>query len=191
MKNTFIHDTAIIDKGAIIGEGTKIWHFCHIMPKAQIGRNCTLGQNIFVGNSVVLGDNIKVQNNVSIYEGVNCEDDVFIGPSVVFTNVSNPRSTINRKQEFKPTLIKKGATIGANATIICGVTLNEFCFIGAGTVVTKDVPAYSLVVGNPGKLIGWMSEAGEKLTFDNNGKATCPLTNKTYSFNNGLVKKLQ
>ena len=158
--NYFVHPTSVVDDNCRIGEGTKIWHFSHIMSGAIIGKHCNLGQNVVVSPNVVLGNNVRVQNNVSIYEGVICEDDVFLGPGVVLTNVINPRSAVNRKAEFKPTLIKKGATIGANATIVCGNTICEFAFIGAGTVVTKDVPAYALIMGNPGRQTGWMSEYG-------------------------------
>lgn len=159
-KKYFTHESAIIDEGAHIGSGTKVWHFCHIMPGAIIGEDCILGQNCFVANKVVLGKQVKVQNNVSIYEGVVCEDEVFLGPSMVFTNVINPRSVIERKDEFKKTLVKKGATIGANATIICGVTIGKYAMIGAGAVVTKDVPDYALVVGNPAKMIGTVDKEG-------------------------------
>jgi len=160
MNDYQMHPTAVIDEGAAIGKGTKIWHFSHIMPEASIGENCTIGQNVLVSPQVVLGNNVKVQNNVSIYTGVQCEDDVFLGPSCVFTNVINPRSFISRKEEYRSTLVKKGATIGANATIICGVTIGEYAMIGAGAVVTKDVPDYALVVGNPGKQIGWVDKEG-------------------------------
>ncbi len=191
MENVSIHETAIIDKGAKIGEGTKIWHFCHVMSTSQIGENCVLGQNVFVGNKVKLGNNVKVQNNVSIYEGVICEDDVFLGPSMVFTNVINPRSAVNRKEEFKPTLVKKGATIGANATIICGINIGEYCFIGAGAVVTKNVADYALVVGNPARQTGWISEQGAKLVFDENGEATCKISGAKYKINNNVVEKMK
>ncbi|MEO0726618.1 MAG: acyltransferase [Bacteroidota bacterium] len=174
MGSTFyVHPSAIIDEGAQIGAGTKIWHFCHIMPEAVIGGSCSLGQNVFVANNVRLGRNVKVQNNVSLYEGVTCEDDVFIGPSAVFTNVVNPRSAVVRRHEYKPTLLQQGVTIGANATIICGVTLGAYAFVGAGSVVTKDVPAYALVVGNPAQQIGWMSAHGHRLHFDQSGIAQC------------------
>jgi len=176
----FAHETAVIDPGAAIGKGTKIWHFCHVMPGAVIGQNCSLGQNVFVANGVRLGNNVKVQNNVSIYEGVTCEDDVFLGPSMVFTNVINPRSAVNRKAEYLPTLVKKGATIGANATIVCGITIGAYAFIGAGAVVIRDVPDYALVVGNPARRIGWMSQAGQRLEFDEKGFATCPQTGVGY-----------
>jgi UDP-2-acetamido-3-amino-2,3-dideoxy-glucuronate N-acetyltransferase len=176
MNDIFIHETAIIDKGAQIGSGTKIWHFCHVMGTAKIGENCVLGQNVFIGNRAVLGNNVKVQNNVSVYEGVVCEDDVFLGPSMVFTNVVNPRSSINRKEEFKATLVKKGATVGANATILCGTTLGEYCFVGAGAVVTRDVKPYALMVGVPARQKGWVSRAGAVLGND----LICPETGEKY-----------
>lgn len=185
--NYFAHETAIIDEGCQIGEGTKIWHFSHIMTKSIIGNNCNLGQNVVVSPEVVLGSGVKVQNNVSIYTGVVCEDDVFLGPSMVFTNVLNPRSAVNRKSEFLKTVVKKGATIGANATIVCGNTLGEYCFIGAGTVVTKDVPDYGLVVGNPGIQTGWMSKHGEPLEFDARGRAICRHTNTEYLLKDNQV----
>jgi UDP-2-acetamido-3-amino-2,3-dideoxy-glucuronate N-acetyltransferase len=163
MSNYFAHPTAVIDEGAEIGTGSKIWHFCHVFAKAKIGKNCILGQNVMVANDVVLGDNVKVQNNVSIYEGVICEEDVFLGPSMVFTNVLNPRSFINRKDEFRQTIVEKGATIGANATVVCGNRIGRYALIGAGAVVTKDVPPFALVVGNPAKQIGWVNEAGERV----------------------------
>ncbi|MBL7725358.1 MAG: N-acetyltransferase [Chitinophagaceae bacterium] len=181
----FIHPTAIIDEGCKIGENTNIWHFSHIMPGAVIGEHCTIGQNVFVGANVVLGKCNKIQNNVSLYEGVICEDDVFIGPSAVFTNVINPRSAVVRKTEYKKTLIKKGASIGANATILCGITIGEYAFIGAGAVVTKSVAAYALVTGNPARQTGWISEYGHKLSFDTNGKAICAGSGQEY----GLVDK--
>jgi UDP-2-acetamido-3-amino-2,3-dideoxy-glucuronate N-acetyltransferase len=186
----FAHPSAIIDEGCTIGDGTKIWHFSHIMPNCTIGNNCNIGQNVVVSPGVILGNNLKIQNNVSIYTGVICEDDVFLGPSMVFTNVINPRSAVERKKEYKPTIVKKGATIGANATIVCGVTLGAYCFIGAGTVVTKDVPAYALIVGNPGRQTGWMSEFGQKLHFDAAGKAICPESNETYQLKDKVVSKL-
>ena len=174
MGSTFyVHPSAIIDEGAQIGAGTKIWHFCHIMPEVVIGGSCSLGQNVFVANKVRLGRNVKVQNNVSLYEGVICEDDVFIGPSAVFTNVINPRSAVVRRHEYLPTILKQGVTIGANATIVCGVTLGTYAFVGAGTVVTKDVPAYALMVGNPAQQIGWMSAHGHRLHFNKQGVAQC------------------
>ncbi len=188
--NFFVHASAVIDDGATIGEGTSIWHFSHLMKGCKIGDNCNIGQNVFISGDVILSNNVKVQNNVSLYSGVVCEDDVFLGPSCVFTNVINPRSAISRKKEFKQTLIKKGATIGANATIICGITINEFAFIGAGTVVTKDVAAYALVVGNPAKKTGWMSEGGSKLLFDKNGFAICAESGSTYHLKDNIVTKL-
>ena len=190
-KNFFAHATAVIDEGATIGQGTSIWHFSHLMKDCRIGNNCNIGQNVFIGNDVLLGNNIKVQNNVSLYNGVICEDDVFLGPSCVFTNVINPRSAVSRKNEFKKTLIKKGATIGANATIVCGVVINEFAFVAAGSVVTKNVAAYALVVGNPAKQIGWMSEHGTKLQFNKEGIAACDETGEKYQLKNNIVTKLQ
>lgn len=183
------HPTAIIDTGCEIGEGTKIWHFSHLMTGCKVGKNCNIGQNVVVSPEVVLGDNVKVQNNVSIYTGVICENDVFLGPSMVFTNVSNPRSAVNRRDQYEKTLVKQGATVGANATIVCGTVLGRFCFIGAGTVVTRDVADYALVVGNPGRQIGWMSEHGHRLNFDAQGSATCPESEEKYILSNGKVKK--
>lgn len=185
-----IHPSSIIDQGAIIGEGTKIWHFCHIMPKAIIGKNCNIGQNVFIGDGVIIGDNVKIQNNVSLYTGVLIENDVFLGPSCVFTNVINPRSVVNRKDEYKQTIIRKGATIGANATIVCGVELGKFCFVGAGAVITKSILDYALVVGNPAKQIGWMSEFGHRLVFDENGKAVCKESKSRYILVDNLVNKI-
>jgi UDP-2-acetamido-3-amino-2,3-dideoxy-glucuronate N-acetyltransferase len=187
--NYYVHPSSFIDEGCSIGEGTKIWHFCHVMNGAVIGNNCSLGQNVMVAANVVLGNNVKVQNNVSVYEGVTCEEDVFLGPSVVFTNVINPRSAISRKNEFKKTLIKRGASIGANASIVCGNTIGEFAFIGAGAVVTKNVPAYALVTGNPGIQTGWMSEAGYKLNFDSNNKAVCKESGHEYELENNAVRR--
>jgi UDP-2-acetamido-3-amino-2,3-dideoxy-glucuronate N-acetyltransferase len=186
----FAHSTAVLDEGCTIGDDTTIWHFSHIMASAVIGRNCVLGQNVMVANGVTIGNNIKVQNNVSLYEGVICENDVFIGPSVVFTNVINPRSAVSRKSEFKTTLIKKGASLGANATILCGIEIGEYAFVGAGAVVTKNIMAYSLVTGNPAVQTGWMSEAGYKLVFDENGLAVCEGDKQTYSLKDGVVAKL-
>ena len=186
----FAHETAVIDEGSEIGSGTRIWHFSHIMPDCKIGENCNIGQNVVVSPNVVLGNNVKVQNNVSIYTGVFCDDDVFLGPSMVFTNVINPRSAINRRGEYVETKVKKGASIGANATIVCGTTLGKYCFIGAGAVVTRDVPSYALVVGNPAKQTGWMSEYGHKLEFDKESKATCPESNEVYLLQNNQVRKL-
>lgn len=189
-KSYFIHETAVVDNGARIGNGTKVWHFSHLMPNCIIGENCSLGQNVYVASHVSLGNNVKVQNNVSIYEGVVCEDDVFLGPSMVFTNVINPRSAVIRKNEFKKTLVKKGATIGANATILCGIEIGEFAFIGAGAMVTKNVKAYALVTGNPATQTGWMSEAGHKLDFNSTGIAICIESNQQYKFENGAVTKI-
>jgi UDP-2-acetamido-3-amino-2,3-dideoxy-glucuronate N-acetyltransferase len=186
----FAHPTAVIDDNCTIGEGTKIWHFSHVMPGAVIGSNCNLGQNVVVSPKVILGNNVRVQNNVSIYEGVICEDDVFLGPSMVLTNVINPRSAVSRKNEFKTTLIQKGATIGANATIVCGNTIGSYAFIGAGTVVTKDVPAYALVVGNPGRQTGWMSEYGHKLQFNEQNIAICEESKQEYILENNIVRKM-
>ncbi len=177
----FKHDTAVIDAGAQIGADTAIWHFTHVMPDSVIGSNCLLGQNVFVDNNVSIGNGVKIQNNVSVYNGVTLEDDVFIGPSVVFTNVINPRSFINRKTEFKATLVKKGSTIGANATILCGITIGNYAFIGAGSVVTRNVKDFALITGNPGKQTGWMSKTGHKLIFkNNNNEAYCPQTGQLY-----------
>ena len=188
--NYFAHETAVIDDNCSIGNGTKIWHFSHIMPNCTIGNTCNLGQNVVVSPEVVLGNNVKVQNNVSIYTGVICEDDVFLGPSMVFTNVINPRSAVIRKDEYKKTIVKKGASIGANATIICGNDIGEYALIGAGSVVTKEVLPYALVVGNPSKQIGWISEYGHRLTFDTNGIATCPESNEKYELKNNKVQKI-
>lgn len=187
--NFYAHETAIIDEGCHIGRGTKVWHFSHIMSNCIIGEGCNIGQNVVVSPQVVLGKNVKVQNNVSIYTGVICEDDVFLGPSMVFTNVTNPRSAINRKNEYKQTIVKKGATIGANATIVCGHKIGEYALIGAGAVVTKEIPAYALVVGNPAKQIGWVSEYGHRLTFDTNGIAVCPESLEKYLLENEIVTK--
>ena len=182
----FAHPSAIIDPGAVIGEGSKIWHFCHVSPQAVLGQHCILGQNVFVANGVVLGNGVKVQNNVSLYTGVTCEDDVFLGPSLVFTNVINPRSFIERKSEFRATLVRKGASIGANATIICGVTLGQYFLIGAGAVVTKDVPDFALVAGIPAQQVGWVSRMGHRLHFES-GNAVCPESGETYVMENGVV----
>lgn len=189
MSDYFIHPSSFVDEPSKIGKGVKIWHFCHVMPHATIGEGCSLGQNVVVGSHVVLGRNVKVQNNVSVYEGVICEDDVFLGPSMVFTNVINPRSAIVRKHEFRNTLVKKGATIGANATIVCGHTIGAYAFVGAGAVVTKDVPDYALVVGNPARQIGWVSEAGHRLSIDEEGNASCPVTQVRYSLLKGVLVK--
>ncbi|HCM76896.1 MAG TPA: N-acetyltransferase [Cytophagales bacterium] len=189
-KPFFSHETAVIDEGCEIGLGTKIWHFSHIMPGCKIGSNCNIGQNVVISPEVVLGNNVKVQNNVSIYSGVICEDDVFLGPSMVFTNVINPRSAVNRRGQYSKTLVKKGASIGANATIVCGHDIGRFAFIGAGAVVTKEVPDYALVVGNPAKQTGWMSEYGHKLKFDDNGSAECPESHEKYKLEYGVVIKI-
>ena len=186
----FAHETAIIDDACQIGEGTKIWHFSHLMSNCVLGSNCNLGQNVVVSPNVILGNNVKVQNNVSIYTGVICEDGVFLGPSMVFTNVMNPRSGVNRRDQFTKTNVKKGASIGANATIVCGNDIGEYAFIGAGSVVTKEVPAYALVVGNPARQIGWMSENGQRLIFDENGLAMCLESNEKYELKNKKVSKL-
>ena len=188
-KNYFAHETAVIDDGCKIGRGTKIWHFTHIMTGAVIGENCNLGQNVVVSPEVVLGRNVKVQNNVSIYTGVICEDDVFLGPSMVFTNITNPRSAVIRKDKYERTLVKKGASIGANSTIICGNEIGEFACIGAGSVVTKNVKPYSLVIGNPARHIGWMSEFGHRLHFDDSGIAICPESGVKYQLKDGQVTK--
>jgi UDP-2-acetamido-3-amino-2,3-dideoxy-glucuronate N-acetyltransferase len=188
MTEYFAHGTAVIDDGCQIGKGTKIWHFTHIMKDSIIGENCNLGQNVVISPGVVLGRNVKVQNNVSVYTGVICEEDVFLGPSMVFTNVINPRSAVSRKEEYKKTLVQKGATIGANATIICGITLGQYSFIGAGAVVTKDVSPFSLVVGNPARHTGWMSRFGHKLKFDEKGIAVCPESKEKYQLKNNKVQ---
>lgn len=186
----FVHPTAVIDEGCQIGTGTKIWHFCHIMPGAVIGERCILGQNVFVGAKVILGNNVKVQNNVSLYEGVICENDVFIGPSAVFTNVINPRSAAERKHQFKQTLLRKGASVGANATIICGNEIGAYAFVGAGAVVTKNIPAYALVTGNPARQTGWVSEQGHKLQFEN-GIAVCSEDSGEYQLKDGVVIRIR
>lgn len=185
------HPTAVIDEGADIGDGTKIWHFSHIMGPCRIGEHCNLGQNVVISPDVVLGRNVKVQNNVSIYTGVTCDDDVFLGPSCVFTNVTNPRSGVNRRGQYAKTHVGKGASIGANATIVCGHDIGAYAFIGAGAVVTKNVPDYALVVGNPSRQVGWMSEFGHRLEFDANGQATCPESHETYELKEGRVAKAQ
>lgn len=184
------HPSAVVDEGCQIGKGTKIWHFSHIMPNCRIGENCNLGQNVVVSPDVVLGNNVKVQNNVSIYTGVVCEDDVFLGPSMVFTNVINPRSAVNRRNQYASTLVKKGASIGANATIVCGHSIGRYAFIGAGAVVTKEVPDYALVVGNPARQTGWISEYGHKLKFDAEGKATCPESGQHYQLHQNKVTRI-
>ena len=185
----FAHETAVIDEGCQIGEGTKVWHFSHIMPNCTIGLSCNIGQNVVISPEVILGNNVKVQNNVSIYTGVICEDDVFLGPSMVFTNVMNPRSAIIRRDSYLKTIVKKGASIGANATIVCGHDIGRYAFIGAGAVVTKHVPDYALVVGNPARQIGWMSEYGHRLNFDENGVAECPESGDKYTLNENLVER--
>lgn len=186
----FSHETAVIDDGCQIGDETKIWHFSHIMPNCKIGRGCNIGQNVVVSPEVVLGNNVKVQNNVSIYTGVICEDDVFLGPSMVFTNITNPRSAIIRRNQYSKTIVKKGASIGANSTIVCGNNIGEYALIGAGAVVTKDVPAYALLVGNPAKQIGWVSEFGHRLMFDGNGMAICEESNEKYKLVENTVNKI-
>ena len=185
----FAHETAVIDANCSIGNGTKIWHFSHIMPDCKIGENCNIGQNVVVSPKVILGNNVKVQNNVSIYTGVICEDDVFLGPSMVFTNVINPRSAVNRRDQYLKTIVKKGASIGANATIVCGNNIGEYAFIGAGAVVTKEVLPFALLVGNPAKQIGWISEYGHRLHFDENGIAVCPESKEIYILKDGKVTK--
>ena len=187
--NYYAHPTAIIDEGCEIGDGSKIWHFSHIMPNCKLGKDCNIGQNVVISPGVILGNNVKIQNNVSVYTGVTCDDDVFLGPSCVFTNVINPRSGINRRGQYDQTHVGKGATIGANATIVCGNDIGKFAFIGAGAVVTKAVPDYALVVGNPAKQIGWMSEAGGRLHFNKEGIATCDESSDTYILLNGVVNK--
>jgi|SRR5690554_6274207 len=187
----FSHHTAVIDEGCTIGEGTKIWHFSHIMPNSIIGKNCNIGQNVVISPEVILGNNVKVQNNVSIYTGVECEDDVFLGPSMVFTNVINPRSAIVRRDQYMKTKVKKGASIGANATIICGNDIGEYALIGAGAVITKEVPPYALVVGNPAKQIGWVSEYGHRLEFNENNLAVCQESEEKYMLKNGSVIKIK
>lgn len=189
-KEYFVHESSYVDEGAVIGKGTKIWHFSHVMANSVMGENCNLGQNVVISPDVVFGRNVKVQNNVSVYTGVICEDDVFLGPSMVFTNVMNPRSAVNRKSEYKRTLVKKGATIGANATIVCGIEIGEYAFIGAGTVVLRNVKPYAKLVGNPARQIGWMSEQGDKLIFDENGLATCSSSGDKYQLKDGSVKKI-
>ncbi|MDF1865591.1 MAG: acyltransferase [Saprospiraceae bacterium] len=188
--NYFAHETAVIDEGAEIGRNTKVWHFCHIMSKAKIGENCNLGQNVFVANDAILGDNVKVQNNVSIYNGVICDNDVFLGPSMVFTNVINPRSAVNRRNEYTRTYVGKGATIGANATIVCGHDIGKYAFIGAGAVVTKNIPDYALVIGNPAKQIGWMSEYGHRLEFNESGKGICKESGEEYLLEENRIRKI-
>jgi len=190
-KKHFVHDSSYIDPPCDIGEGTKIWHFCHIMSGAKIGKNCNIGQNVFVAGRAVIGNNVKVQNNVSIYKGVVCEDDVFLGPSVVFTNIINPRSNIDRKNEFENTLVKKGASIGANATIICGNKIGKYAFVGAGSVVTRDIPDYGLSYGNPARIMGWVCVCGEKLNFKNGKKSKCFVCGQNYSKEKNKIKILR
>lgn len=186
----FAHETAVIDDGCQIGAGTKIWHFSHLMPGCTLGNNCNIGQNVVISPQVVLGHNVKVQNNVSIYTGVTCEDDVFLGPSMVFTNVINPRSAVNRRDNYLRTHVGQGASIGANATIVCGHNIGAYAFIGAGAVVTKPVPDFALVVGNPARQIGWMSEFGHRLQFDTDGRATCPESGQKYQLSNAIVTRI-
>ena len=187
--NYFAHDTAVIDRGSTIGEGTKIWHFSHVMAPCQIGKSCNIGQNVVISPKVILGENVKVQNNVSIYTGVECEDDVFLGPSMVFTNITNPRSAVVRRGSYEKTIVAKGASIGANATIVCGNNIGKYALIGAGAVVTKEVKAYALLVGNPAKQIGWVSEYGHRLNFEN-GKAQCPESSQWYELIEDKVKRI-
>lgn len=189
-ENVFVHPTAVVDEGCEIGEGTKIWHFSHVMPKCKLGKGCNLGQNVVISPDVVLGNNVKIQNNVSIYTGVTCDDDVFLGPSMVFTNVTNPRSAVNRRDQYARTHVGKGASIGANATIVCGHDIGKFAFIGAGAVVTKNVPDYALLVGNPARQIGWMSEYGHRLEFNTDGKAICPESKQEYKLDNNRVTRI-
>lgn len=191
MNNSYyVHPTAVVDEGCEIGPGTKIWHFSHIMPGCKLGENCNIGQNVVISPEVVLGKNVKIQNNVSLYTGVTCDDDVFLGPSCVFTNVTNPRSAVNRRGQYDKTHVGKGASIGANATIVCGHDIGAYAFIGAGSVVTKTIPAYALVVGNPAKQIGWMSEYGSRLFFDFNGFAICDESKSKYRLVNGIVENI-
>ncbi len=187
MDDYFAHPTAVIDEGCTIGRGTKIWHFSHLMPGCRVGERCNIGQNVLVASGVVLGNNVKVQNNVSIYTGVTCEDDVFLGPSMVFTNVINPRSHVSRKHEYRPTIVRRGASIGANATIVCGNEIGEYAMVGAGAVITKPVKPYALVVGNPARQVGWVSRNGHRLHFGPEGLATCPETGERYRLDEGSV----
>lgn len=189
-KNYFAHETAVIDEGCTIGNGTKIWHFSHIMSNSVIGEKCNIGQNVVISPDVILGNNVKIQNNVSLYTGVICEDDVFLGPSCVFTNVTNPRSAVNRRDQYAKTKVGKGASVGANATIVCGHDIGKFAFIGAGAVVTKNIPDYALVIGNPAKLSGWMSEFGHKLNFNTEGIAVCPESKQQFQLKNGTVTRI-
>jgi UDP-2-acetamido-3-amino-2,3-dideoxy-glucuronate N-acetyltransferase len=191
MNTYFVHETAVVDDGSIISDGVKIWHFSHIMPNCKIGENCNIGQNVVISPEVVLGKNVKIQNNVSIYTGVQCEDDVFLGPSMVFTNVINPRSAVNRRGEYAQTIVRKGASIGANATIVCGNNIGSYALIGAGAVVTKDVPNYALLVGNPARQIGWVSEYGHRLEFNELGIAICPESKQEYKITNESVERIK
>jgi UDP-2-acetamido-3-amino-2,3-dideoxy-glucuronate N-acetyltransferase len=191
MEDYFKHESAYVDDGCVIGAGTKIWHFSHIMSNCVIGETCNIGQNVVISPDVKLGRNVKIQNNVSVYTGVICEDDVFLGPSMVFTNVINPRSAVSRKDEYRPTILRRGASIGANATIVCGNEIGEYALIGAGSVITKPVPAYALVVGNPARQIGWVSEYGHRLNFNSNGIAICPETNQEYKLENNSVTRIK
>ena len=191
MSRYFAHETAVLDEGCQIGDDSRIWHFSHVMSRAVIGRNCVIGQNVMIANKVTLGNNVKVQNNVSVYEGVTCEDDVFLGPSMVFTNVINPRAFIERKSEFQPTLVRRGATVGANATIICGHTIGCCAMIGAGAVITHDVPDYALMTGNPARQTGWVSESGCRLDFDEKGFAVCPDSGQKYQLSDHQVKRVE
>ena len=191
MENYFKHESSYVDEGCDIGAGTKIWHFSHIMSDCEIGECCNIGQNVVVSPGVKLGRNVKIQNNVSVYTGVVCEDDVFLGPSMVFTNVINPRSAVSRKDEYKQTILRRGASVGANATIVCGNEIGEYALIGAGAVITKPVPAYALVVGNPARQIGWVSEYGHRLEFDDEGVAVCPETRDVYKLEEGKVRKVE
>jgi UDP-2-acetamido-3-amino-2,3-dideoxy-glucuronate N-acetyltransferase len=191
MMDYFVHESSYVDEGAEVGAGTKIWHFCHVMPRTRIGANCNIGQNVLVASGVTIGNNVKIQNNVSLYTGVSVEDDVFLGPSMVFTNVINPRSHVSRKDEYKPTLIHKGASVGANATIVCGLTLGYYCFVGAGAVVTRDVPDYALVYGSPARLQGWVCQCGERLKFvekDGQGQAVCNVCGHAYRKHEQIVR---
>jgi len=191
MEDVFVHESAYVDDGCVLGAGTKVWHFSHLMRGCRLGENCNIGQNVVIAEGVTLGRGCKVQNNVSIYQGVTCEDEVFLGPSMVFTNVLNPRAAVCRKSEYRPTLLRKGTTVGANATVVCGHTLGEYCMIGAGAVITKDVPAYALMAGVPARQIGWVSRHGERLVFDENGQAVCPATGERYELRNGVCVLLE
>lgn len=191
MQEYFVHETAIVDEGCEIGAGTKIWHFSHIMPKCKLGKSCNIGQNVVISPDVILGNNVKVQNNVSIYTGVTCDDDVFLGPSMVFTNVINPRSAINRRDQYAKTHVGKGASIGANATIVCGHDIGKYAFIGAGAVVTKNVADYALVVGNPARQLGWVGEYGHRLSFNKEGIATCIESGQKYKLENNTVTRIE